>query len=138
MHAKVCVVDDTWLAVGSDNLNRRSWTHDSEICCAVIDEDGQVARDTRLRLAREHLADADVPDEALVDPVKWFDTLKASAVALDDWYAGGEAGARPPGHLRPHPRDRVSRASRPLLHFLHAWILDPDGRPRESRGSGRY
>jgi phosphatidylserine/phosphatidylglycerophosphate/cardiolipin synthase-like enzyme len=29
VHAKVCVVDDTWAIVGSDNFNRRSWTHDS-------------------------------------------------------------------------------------------------------------
>ena len=35
VHSKVCVVDDLWAAIGSDNLNRRSWTHDSEISCAV-------------------------------------------------------------------------------------------------------
>jgi phosphatidylserine/phosphatidylglycerophosphate/cardiolipin synthase-like enzyme len=40
VHAKVCVVDDTWAIVGSDNFNRRSWTHDSELSCAVIDEAG--------------------------------------------------------------------------------------------------
>jgi phosphatidylserine/phosphatidylglycerophosphate/cardiolipin synthase-like enzyme len=64
VHAKVCVIDDVFLVVGSDNLNRRSWTHDSEISCSVIDEtsderapadpgglgDGarRLARDTRL------------------------------------------------------------------------------------------
>ena len=37
MHAKVCIVDDVWITCGSDNLNRRSWTHDSEISCAVVD-----------------------------------------------------------------------------------------------------
>src|SRR5205807_5089894 len=37
IHAKVCVIDDVLLVVGSDNLNRRSWTHDSEISCSVID-----------------------------------------------------------------------------------------------------
>ena len=37
VHSKVCIIDDVWMAVGSDNLNRRSWTHDSEISCAVID-----------------------------------------------------------------------------------------------------
>src|SRR4029079_1870397 len=69
VHSKVCIVDDVWLAVGSDNLNRRSWTHDSEISCAIVDStpdprapedpggrgDGarRLAPDTRLRLARE-------------------------------------------------------------------------------------
>jgi phosphatidylserine/phosphatidylglycerophosphate/cardiolipin synthase-like enzyme len=38
VHAKACVVDDTWTCVGSDNLNLRSWTHDSELSCAVIDD----------------------------------------------------------------------------------------------------
>ena len=71
VHAKVCVVDDTWAAVGSDNFNRRSWTHDSELSAAVLDGtrdpreprdpgglgDGArtFARDLRLRLMREHL-----------------------------------------------------------------------------------
>jgi hypothetical protein len=38
VHAKVCVVDDTWAIIGSDNLNRRSWTHDPELSCAVVDQ----------------------------------------------------------------------------------------------------
>ena len=38
VHAKVVIVDDVWAMVGSDNLNRRSWTHDSELSCAVLDE----------------------------------------------------------------------------------------------------
>jgi phosphatidylserine/phosphatidylglycerophosphate/cardiolipin synthase-like enzyme len=38
VHAKACVIDDTWACVGSDNLNLRSWTHDSELSCAVIDD----------------------------------------------------------------------------------------------------
>ncbi len=44
VHAKVCVIDDIWATVGSDNLNRRSWTHDSELSCAVFDETGEFAR----------------------------------------------------------------------------------------------
>jgi phosphatidylserine/phosphatidylglycerophosphate/cardiolipin synthase-like enzyme len=36
VHAKVCVVDDEWMTCGSDNLNVRSWTHDSEVTCAVV------------------------------------------------------------------------------------------------------
>ena len=38
VHAKVCIVDDIWASTGSDNLSRRSWTHDSELTAVVLDE----------------------------------------------------------------------------------------------------
>jgi phosphatidylserine/phosphatidylglycerophosphate/cardiolipin synthase-like enzyme len=138
VHAKVCVIDDVWLAVGSDNLNRRSWTHDSEICCGVIDTAGRLARETRLRLAREHLGLAHASDDLLVDPLRWFETLTSAANALDEWYDRGKTGERPPGQLRRHPPDRTSRAARPFLHLLHSLVLDPDGRPRGMRRPGRF
>jgi len=139
VHAKVCIVDDTWMTVGSDNLNRRSWTHDSEICCAVMDRAGELPRDTRVRLAREHL---DLSENAegidLVDLDAWFAALRDSARALDDWHAHDGNGPRPAGRVRAHPRDRVGVLSRPFLHLLHARLLDPDGRPRHLRRRGRY
>ena len=63
VHAKVCVMDDVWATVGSDNFNRRSWTHDSELSAVVLDTaspDGEpgvssYARRLRLVLAAEHL-----------------------------------------------------------------------------------
>jgi phosphatidylserine/phosphatidylglycerophosphate/cardiolipin synthase-like enzyme len=53
VHAKVCIIDDRWASVGSDNFNRRSWTHDSELTAAVYDPG--YARALRLNLAGEHL-----------------------------------------------------------------------------------
>jgi phosphatidylserine/phosphatidylglycerophosphate/cardiolipin synthase-like enzyme len=107
VHSKACVVDDIWLAVGSDNLNRRSWTHDSEISCAILDEthdereprdpaglgEGarKLARDTRLRLACEHTGAAADRDE-MIDPQGWFDALRHRAAALDVWHRDGEHG----------------------------------------------
>ena len=53
MHAKVAVVDDRWLIVGSANLNAHSFFNDTEMC--VVTDDAALARDTRVRLWAEHL-----------------------------------------------------------------------------------
>ena len=55
VHAKVCIVDDEWMTIGSDNLNLRSWSHDSELTCAVVDPDGELHRRLRTPLWAEHL-----------------------------------------------------------------------------------
>jgi phosphatidylserine/phosphatidylglycerophosphate/cardiolipin synthase-like enzyme len=59
VHAKICVMDDWWATVGSDNFSRRSWTHDSELSVVVLDsvgdDHGAYARRLRLTLAAEHL-----------------------------------------------------------------------------------
>jgi phosphatidylserine/phosphatidylglycerophosphate/cardiolipin synthase-like enzyme len=146
VHAKVCVIDDVWVVVGSDNLNRRSWTHDSEISCSVIDairderapvdpgglSDGarRLARETRLRLWREHLARARDDDGDLVDPATGFDALVHSAAELDQWHATGQYGNRPPGHLRKHRLEHVRIPTRWWARAMHRVMLDPDGRPR--------
>jgi phosphatidylserine/phosphatidylglycerophosphate/cardiolipin synthase-like enzyme len=46
-------VDDTWLTVGSANLNEHSFFNDTEM--NVVTCDPIVARETRLRLWAEHL-----------------------------------------------------------------------------------
>jgi phosphatidylserine/phosphatidylglycerophosphate/cardiolipin synthase-like enzyme len=154
VHSKVCVIDDVWMTVGSDNLNRRSWTHDSELCCAVIDTrldersprdpggrgDGArvLARDTRIRLAAEHLGRTPDDVDDLVDPASWFEALRAGAAGLDDWHRGGEAGGRPPGHLREHPFERVDVIRRWAVGRVHAGFLDPDGRPARLRLRDRF
>jgi phosphatidylserine/phosphatidylglycerophosphate/cardiolipin synthase-like enzyme len=53
VHAKVGIVDDEWLTVGSANLNEHSLFNDSEMNVVVCDP--ALARDTRLRLWAEHL-----------------------------------------------------------------------------------
>ncbi|MEV4196578.1 phospholipase D family protein, partial [Streptomyces toxytricini] len=115
VHAKVCVIDDVWASIGSDNINLRSWTHDSELSCVVLDDtaDGRppadpaglgdgarsFARRLRLELAREHLDLDPADDDALCDPVAAFDAFAASAAALDAWHEGGCRAPRPPGRL---------------------------------------
>ena len=53
VHAKVAIVDDRWLTVGSANLNEHSLFNDSEVNVVFTDE--ALARETRLRLWSEHL-----------------------------------------------------------------------------------
>ena len=53
VHAKVGIVDDRWLTVGSANLNAHSLMNDTEM--NVVTDDRGLARDTRLRLWSEHL-----------------------------------------------------------------------------------
>jgi phosphatidylserine/phosphatidylglycerophosphate/cardiolipin synthase-like enzyme len=147
VHAKVCVVDDVWASVGSDNFNRRSWTHDSELSNAVLDTtrdpreprdpagtgDGArtFARDLRLELAREHLdraADGSEDDD-LLDPDRFVAALDASARALDAWHRGGRVGPRPPGRIRPHHAERMAPATRLWATPVYRLLDDPDGRP---------
>ncbi|HEX9551746.1 MAG TPA: phospholipase D family protein [Streptosporangiaceae bacterium] len=61
VHAKVCVVDDTWSIIGSDNFNRRSWTHDSELSCAVLDLGGEERGGSRAGRDTLELPTADGP-----------------------------------------------------------------------------
>jgi phosphatidylserine/phosphatidylglycerophosphate/cardiolipin synthase-like enzyme len=156
VHAKVCVIDDTWASVGSDNFNRRSWTHDSELSCAVLDatrderepthpgghEDGArvFARDLRLRLLREHLdRPADGGDDAdLIGPESTVRAITAAADALEAWHRGGRAGPRPPGRLRPHDPEHLSWRTRVWAAPAYRLMYDPDGRPLRLRLRGRW
>ncbi|HET9691162.1 MAG TPA: phospholipase D-like domain-containing protein, partial [Acidimicrobiales bacterium] len=152
VHSKVVVVDDVWAMVGSDNLNRRSWTHDSELSCAVLDAsrdhrqpvdpagegDGArvFARDLRLTLTAEHLERSDQLDD-LIDPAGAFAAMAAHADALEQWHRGGRRGLRPPGRLRPHVPEKLPRRHRLWAVPVHRGLYDPDGRALRDRVRGR-
>ena len=53
VHAKVGIVDDRWLTLGSANLNEHSLFNDTEV--NVVTQDAELARAVRLRLWAEHL-----------------------------------------------------------------------------------
>jgi phosphatidylserine/phosphatidylglycerophosphate/cardiolipin synthase-like enzyme len=63
VHAKVGIVDDRWLTLGSANLNEHSLFNDTEVNVVVNDE--PLALATRLRLWGEHL---ELPEAALGGP----------------------------------------------------------------------
>ena len=152
VHAKVVVIDDVLAMIGSDNMNRRSWTHDSELSIAVLDEeeDGReprdpaglgdgarrFARDLRLRLWREHLGSTS--DDGLVDVLAGFERWREQADALDAWYESGREGPRPAGRVRHHLPRPVPAWQRAWAWPLYRTIVDPDGRPRELRRSHRF
>jgi phosphatidylserine/phosphatidylglycerophosphate/cardiolipin synthase-like enzyme len=153
VHAKIVVVDDVWAMVGSDNLNRRSWSHDSELSIGVLDAEPDAreprdpaglgdgarvfARDLRLRLCREHL-DRDPDDVAdLLDPRDVFAAFRRQAQQLAAWHDSGEAGQRPPGRLLPHQTYRPTTAQRYWSRPLYQLVYDPDGRALRDRLRGR-
>ena len=65
VHAKVGIVDDRWLTVGSANLNAHSLLNDTEM--NVVTDDAGLARGVRLRLWTEHL-ECELDDIADVAP----------------------------------------------------------------------
>jgi phosphatidylserine/phosphatidylglycerophosphate/cardiolipin synthase-like enzyme len=152
VHAKAVVIDDALAVIGSDNMNRRSWTHDSELSIAILDEDRdprepvdltgrgegarRFARALRLGLWREHLGVE--TDDGLIDPVDGFRRCRDAAGALDAWYDGGRRGPRPPGRLRVHRPRPVAAWQRVWAWPLYRLIVDPDGRPRRRQRGGQF
>ncbi|HJQ02631.1 MAG TPA: phospholipase D family protein [Jatrophihabitans sp.] len=154
VHAKVCIVDDVWLSIGSDNVNRRSWTHDSELSCVVLDDEldereprvldrfgngaRRCARQLRLQLAREHLDRAAGDDGDLLDPVSAFAAFADSAAGLQRWHDGGRTGPRPAGRIRPYVLPELSRRTLVWSSPLYRIVYDPDGRPWRLRRTNSF
>ena len=125
VHAKVCIVDDVWMTCGSDNFNRRSWTHDSEITCAVVDlsregVDGRgLPHQLRLQLWSEHLG-VPATELASLDAPTGFDLWRERAAA-----SLGRARRHEPAAIR--GRHRVWVAP------MYRLVYDPDGRSLNHR-----
>lgn len=124
VHAKVCVVDDRWMTIGSDNLNLRSWTHDSELTCAVVDPDGELPHKLRTSLWAEHLG-LTQDDLRLSDP--------SGALAL--W---AERVGAPGSRIRYHVPTALPARTRLWARAAYRTLYDPDGRPRRMRGTARF
>jgi len=104
VHAKIGIVDDRWLCIGSANLNEHSLFNDTEACVITCDE--RLARETRLSLWREHLGRDDVGGPAHV-------------VVDEQWKPIAENG-RGRLALLPH----VSRRSAALLGPVNSLLVD--------------
>ncbi|HEY0816214.1 MAG TPA: phospholipase D family protein [Pseudonocardia sp.] len=114
VHAKIGIVDDRWLTIGSANLNDHSLFNDTEL--NVITCDPALARDTRLRLWAEHLqvepSDVDGEPHVVVDKL-WRPTATEEL-------ARRRNGARPHHRLSllPAVSRRTARLGGPLRGLL--------------------
>jgi phosphatidylserine/phosphatidylglycerophosphate/cardiolipin synthase-like enzyme len=116
VHAKIGIVDDRWLTLGSANLNEHSLFNDSEL--NVVTCDGELARGTRLRLWAEHL---ERPERDLSGkPVDVVDELWKPIA--EEQYARRQAGLPPTHRLCLLPG--LSRRSRRLLGPLQGLLVD--------------
>jgi len=117
VHAKVGIVDDRWLTVGSANLNAHSLLNDTEM--NVVTDDAELVRQVRTRLWAEHLEVA-AQDIADASPVEMVDEhwKPIADEQLERYQSGGAATHRLRG-LR-----GVSRRSRRLLGPLDGLVAD--------------
>jgi phosphatidylserine/phosphatidylglycerophosphate/cardiolipin synthase-like enzyme len=116
VHAKIAIVDDRWLTIGSANLNEHSFFNDTEM--NVVTCDAAVARETRLRLWAEHLerplADVSAPPAEVIDGL-WH-PIAGEQLAL------ARAGA--PRRHRLQELPGVSRRTMALLGPLDSLLVD--------------
>lgn len=107
VHAKVGVIDDQWLTVGSANLNEHSLFNDTEV--NVVTDDAALARSVREQLWTEHLGQ-DCAGRAPLDVLEneWRPLLSSAPPRLTA--------------LRPIPA--VSRRSARLLGPLKGLLVD--------------
>ena len=116
VHAKIGIVDDRWLTIGSANLNEHSFFNDTEL--NVVTQDPGLARDLRLRLWAEHLgcerADLEGDPTRIVDE-RWR--------PLAEEQLERRKREEPTTHrlvLLPH----VSRRAKSLLGPLNGFLVD--------------
>ena len=116
IHAKIGIVDDRWLTIGSANLNEHSLFNDTEM--NVVCADPAIARTTRLRLWSEHLECS--LDDVAGDATKLIDTRwRPLAEEQLDLRRQG----RPYTH-RLHALPHISRRAGALLGPLSGLLVD--------------
>ncbi|HYT52809.1 MAG TPA: phospholipase D family protein [Gaiellaceae bacterium] len=117
VHAKIGIVDDRWLTIGSANLNEHSLFNDTEV--NLVSCEPELARAIRERLWAEHL-ELPVEDVRRREPAELVDEL---------WYpiAEEQLDRRNRGEPLTHRLVRLpgaSRRSRRLLGPLQGLVVD--------------
>jgi phosphatidylserine/phosphatidylglycerophosphate/cardiolipin synthase-like enzyme len=116
VHAKIGIVDDRWLTLGSANLNEHSLFNDTEV--NVVVNDAELASATRRRLWAEHL---ELPEDAVagdahrvIDDI-WRPRAREQRARLT-------AGAPLTGRVVELPH--VSRRTRRLFGPIQSLLVD--------------
>ncbi len=116
IHAKVGIVDDAWMTIGSANLNEHSLFNDTEM--NLVTHDPRLVQQTRLRLWAEHLQRP--ASDVAGDPTGVIDRLWKPV-------AQEQAERRTQGERLTHRLTMlpgVSRRSRLLLGPLQGLVVD--------------
>jgi phosphatidylserine/phosphatidylglycerophosphate/cardiolipin synthase-like enzyme len=116
VHAKIGIVDDRWLTVGSANLNEHSLFNDTE--ANVVTCDADLARATRLRLWSEHLGRP--ASELDGDPARVIDDVWKPVAA--EQLTRRRMGLEPTHRLVQLPH--LSRRTRRLLGPVQGLVVD--------------
>jgi phosphatidylserine/phosphatidylglycerophosphate/cardiolipin synthase-like enzyme len=116
VHAKIGIVDDAWLTLGSANLNEHSLFNDTEM--NIVTCDRAIVRETRLRLWAEHLESS--IDAVAADPTDVIDQLWRPTA--EEQRRRLERGDALTHRLRELPG--VSRRSMTLLGPLDSLVVD--------------
>lgn len=120
VHSKTWIFDDKLAIVGSANVNRRGFTHDSEQGAVIFDSNVKkrwfFAHELRMNLWAKHLQKR---------PIDMHDPIAASV----HWFP-------PVGRVRRYDADERVDAADPTIGNIilsdQAWdtVIDPDGSPQ--------
>lgn len=135
VHAKVCIIDDTWWTAGSANLNSRGMHSDAEMNVSVFDS--ATAKTLRLQLWTEHLHPTSQERVSLDDPGKGIAILRSRAqVNLQHVREGSPLQ----GHLLPYITHSEARQLGVAVHPEHGWLdtLTTGAGETPEKYAGRY
>lgn len=135
VHAKVGIVDDRWLTIGSANLNDRGFGADAEINACIGDT--MVATETRLALWMEHLQSALEEGERLRDAEAGFRALREQA---ESNFARVNGRQSLQGHVLPYLTAADGERRGVHVDAEHGWldVLEGGSGPTPEQYQDRY
>lgn len=138
VHAKVMIVDDRWVRIGSANLSGRSMGLDSECDLVVDDKGGSVAAELRADLLAEHLGtDAEsvaesIEEHGLLAAIREHQGRQRTLRRLDIEPADYEDVVEPLAHIADLEKPIESKQTQSSRSGERGWL-----RVLTSRAAGR-